>query len=782
MTFRRRFESMLAMLLLTAACLTTVAAQNSPSDSTSSYPAGASGQADTDPPGRVARIDYMSGEVSIQPGGINDWIAAELNRPLTTSDRVWTDKDSKAELNVGGGYLRLNSESSLALTNISNSTIQVQLYQGTLEMTVSYLGAGQIYEVDTPNLAFTVMKAGVYRFNVFPNDDQTWVTVRKGYGEATGNGNAVKVKAGEQVRFSNGTSLASTSEPAPTPDGFDDWAQVRDKRLDSSVSARYVAPGVIGYEDLDGYGYWQTVAPYGSVWVPYSVPAGWAPYRFGHWVWIAPWGWTWVDDAPWGFAPFHYGRWVYYGGSWGWAPGPYRYWAPCYAPALVAWVGGPGFGTGFGFGGSGWGVGVNFGWFPLGWGEPYYPWYHGWYGHRLSSTYIRNVNVTNTHITNITNITNNYYNNNITNIHYVNRTVNGAVTAAPANAIANGQQINRVGKPVPNSALMHAPVVRSINATPTREAFLGGREPRMSAIPESSAFNRSVVTHAPPPAYARPTPARVSAPAPAATPATPTAAVASGSPKPAPQPGNTTLHNVPRPPTAEPGSSEFVARPGTPTAGAETHPVPRPSTPSRNYANAGEPAAATGNSHVMHPAGEPKAVPRPPSPAEVQHVPAAAVTHTGAAPAEHMTAPPATHPSAPAHEEKPTHPSSGESKPEAAVHVPRPPANYTYHAAAPYGGGSRESGLTVMGGYTPSKSYAPAAHSYSAAPGYNTHGTYAGTTPYAPSGHSYAAVPSHSSQAGGSSAPHYSAPSGGGHSSGNSGGSSHAMHGSGNSR
>ena len=37
----------------------------------------------------------------MQPGGVNDWVAASLNRPLTTSDRVWTDKNSRAELNVG---------------------------------------------------------------------------------------------------------------------------------------------------------------------------------------------------------------------------------------------------------------------------------------------------------------------------------------------------------------------------------------------------------------------------------------------------------------------------------------------------------------------------------------------------------------------------------------------------------------------------------------------------------------------------------------------------------
>ena len=60
---------------------------------------------------------------------------------------------------------------------------------------------------------------------------------------------------------------------------------------------------------------------------------------------MRPWGWTWVDYAPWGFAPFHYGRWVYIGGSWCWAPG-HRVARPVYSPAMVAWIGGTGYGKG----------------------------------------------------------------------------------------------------------------------------------------------------------------------------------------------------------------------------------------------------------------------------------------------------------------------------------------------------------------------------------------------------------------------------------------------------
>src|SRR5947209_12545942 len=73
-----------------------------------------------DPSSRVARLQYVTGDVSIQPGGVNDWVAAVINRPLTTADRVWTDKDSRSELHVGGAFLRMNSETSVTLTNVSD--------------------------------------------------------------------------------------------------------------------------------------------------------------------------------------------------------------------------------------------------------------------------------------------------------------------------------------------------------------------------------------------------------------------------------------------------------------------------------------------------------------------------------------------------------------------------------------------------------------------------------------------------------------------------------------
>ena len=80
----------------------------------------------------------MTGSVSIQPQGTGDWVQGTLNRPLTIGDNVWADKDSRAELSLGTGVMRISSETSLTLTNVTNDAVQVQLHQGTI---INPLGA-----------------------------------------------------------------------------------------------------------------------------------------------------------------------------------------------------------------------------------------------------------------------------------------------------------------------------------------------------------------------------------------------------------------------------------------------------------------------------------------------------------------------------------------------------------------------------------------------------------------------------------------------------------------
>ena len=450
----------------------------------------ASGWAFADPPARVARVGYIAGNVSFSPAGENDWVQARLNRSLTSGDRLWTDRASRVELQVGGAVIRMGENSSLTLLNLDDNIAQVQLDQGTLNVRVRQLGAQQSVEVATPNLAFTTRQAGSYRVEVDPMDDATAIVVRGGRGEVYGESASYAVDSRQAYRFA-GSGLRSYEFIAtPRPDEFERWASARDRRAESSASAQYVSRDLIGYEDLDANGAWRNEPGYGNVWAPSRVSADWTPYRDGHWTWIDPWGWTWVDDAPWGFAVSHYGRWANFRGSWAWVPGPARSRA-VYAPALVAFVGGDNFQLSI----SGGNVG-GVAWFPLGPREVYRPSYP------VSRSYFDNVNRSNTTVNNTT-ITNVYNNINVTNV-YVNRQVQGAVVAVPATAFVQSQPVSRAAVRLSREAVVSAPVSAVAAVAPVQQSVRGGAT--AAASPPDDARTRGeqrvVVRSAPPAARA----------------------------------------------------------------------------------------------------------------------------------------------------------------------------------------------------------------------------------------------------------------------------------------
>ena len=448
---------------------------------------------DDDPPARAARLSYVQGAVSFEPAGTDDWVDAIVNRPMTTGDKIWTDRDSRAEIRIDSYAMRLGTQTGFSFLNLDDNTVQIRLTEGSLNVRVRRLDDDQTLEIDTPNLAFNVLRPGSYRIDVNENGDTTVVAVRNGQGEVTGGGSAYPVHAGDSVSFYGTDQLDLDVQGLPYDDDFDRWNRDRDRRWDHSSAPRYVSDDVVGYEDLDDNGGWRDVPEYGTVWFPHTTIVGWAPYRYGHWVWISPWGWTWVDDAPWGFAPFHYGRWVVVQGVWGWVPSPPRpavvtvaYVRPVYAPALVAWVGGGG-------------VAAGVAWFPLGPRDVYCPSYH------VSPRYVERVNVSNTVIVNRTEVTNVYntvyVNKTVTNITYQNQREENAVTATSQASFTSAQPVGRNMVRVDARAVASAPVGPLTPAVVPQQRSVMGAGAEARVRPPAAVITRPVVAKtAPPPA------------------------------------------------------------------------------------------------------------------------------------------------------------------------------------------------------------------------------------------------------------------------------------------
>jgi hypothetical protein len=455
-----------------------------------------------DPPTRVADLNYVTGNVSMQPAGADDWSPADINRPFTTGDNLWADTDGRAELHLNNATLRLGPQSSVGFLNLADNIAQIRFTQGELSLRVRRLRDDESFEVDTPNAAITILREGEYRFTADPDAATTWVVVRRGQAEVTGGGQAFTLNPGNGAQLSGTDQLAYDVQVAPPVDDLEAWCADRDAREARLTSARYLPPDVIGYEELDAYGNWRDTPGYGAVWYP-TVNAGWAPYSVGHWAWIEPWGWSWVDDAPWGFAPSHYGRWAYAGSGWGWIPGPVAIvaggspMAAVYAPALVAFIGGGGWGASLSFGGP------AVGWVALGPGEIYAPAY------QVSPNYFRTVNVSSTVIVNSVNITNVYNNVYVTknvnftvNQRFANMTAPNAVMAMPQGAFASGRPVKQAGVSVPKAQvgqIQTATMTVAPSVAPVKQALAPMAGSRPAPRPPARATSVQVVAKVAPP-------------------------------------------------------------------------------------------------------------------------------------------------------------------------------------------------------------------------------------------------------------------------------------------
>lgn len=299
---------------------------------------------------RLSRLSLIEGEVLVQRGDDEEWVAASVNMPLRPHDKLWATDGARAEVQFDDGtVVRLAENTNLDLLGLEPGWTQLQLTLGVANFIAHSASRGRrdeaFFEVDTPQAAIRANRSTKFRVDV-AEDGSTEITVREGKVELSSDQEPIVVAKNQRVVIEGGESPRYLLESAQGRDEWDRWNEEQDSRLAQSRGSEHLSPNIaMAATELDAYGQWTEVPAYGWVWAP-QVPLGWVPYQTGRWVWVEPWGWTWVSYEPWGWVPYHYGRWVVVATvGWVWVPPAptLAVWAPgyvrfIYGPGWVAWV------------------------------------------------------------------------------------------------------------------------------------------------------------------------------------------------------------------------------------------------------------------------------------------------------------------------------------------------------------------------------------------------------------------------------------------------------------
>ncbi len=284
----------------------------------------------------IARLSYATENTYIQRATDLGYEEAVLNMPVLEGDRLGTT-EGRAEIYLGkSNYLRLDNNTKVDLISLpkrDDERIEIQVWTGNVYLSIGYLSKEKDIVIHTADVSIYILDNGLYRIDVRENQESE-IFVFKGLVEAAGESGSVLINEAQRLEAIAGHFTSRPSRfVAIAEDSFDRWSEDRDSLVRKRLAQKYLPEELEDFEyELDSYGDWAYVYPYGHVWVPMGIDVNWRPYSYGRWLWLPLYGWTWLPYEPWGWATFHYGRW-HWRASLGW------YWIPTniWGPAWVSW-------------------------------------------------------------------------------------------------------------------------------------------------------------------------------------------------------------------------------------------------------------------------------------------------------------------------------------------------------------------------------------------------------------------------------------------------------------
>src|SRR5205814_4097684 len=211
------------------------------------------------PPARVGRVAVVAGELGFRGPGETAWSKASLNYPVAAGGSFWTDPKSRAELRIGSRSVALSGNTQLGVAKLDQQVMQLAVPQGRIDLRVRQLLEGESIEIDLPRGAVWILEPGIYDIDGGAAGQPERIAVFEGSARFVGGTLDVAVKAGDAAVISGTQTLTSTIEKA-NPDEFAKWCRSRDYDQRRLAAPYHVSPQMTGYEALDEYGSWRTVA------------------------------------------------------------------------------------------------------------------------------------------------------------------------------------------------------------------------------------------------------------------------------------------------------------------------------------------------------------------------------------------------------------------------------------------------------------------------------------------------------------------------------------------
>ena len=202
-------------------------------------------------------INYVSGNVTVvrKTSGRQESLTDTDN--LRSGDIVTTGAGGRIEVLLNpGSYMRVAENSEFEMTDSSLDNLMVTLTKGSA--VVEATGADGIelaIGLNTPQTTAAIVKGGIYRFNVFPNDS-TEILVRRGK-VFFGDGLMKVLKDKEKVSITRGRTEVAKLDQKDL-DSLDLWSKTRAEllaRANRGLKGRplLLAFNNFGWNDFDGW-------------------------------------------------------------------------------------------------------------------------------------------------------------------------------------------------------------------------------------------------------------------------------------------------------------------------------------------------------------------------------------------------------------------------------------------------------------------------------------------------------------------------------------------------